>query len=187
MVTLSQLLLPILLGGVAVFFASFLMRMVLPHHWSDFDKIPDEDAALEALRKAGVRGGMYNFPYAGSPQALKSPEWQEKWKAGPAGHLYVFPTGELNMGKSLIQSFLFNVVGSFFAAYLATMVLPVGADRYLVFRFISVVGFLVYGAALVWGPIWKATRWSVLGKELFDAFVYGMATGGVFAALWPAS
>jgi hypothetical protein len=185
LVTLAQLWLPILLGGVAVFFASFVLRMVVPHHWNDFEPVPDEDAAMEALRKAGVRQGQYMFPHATSPKCMSDPTWLAKWQQGPTGHMYIFPSGDLNMGKSLLQSFLFNVFGSFMAAYLATLALPVGASGSTVLRFIATIGFLTYGGALVWGPIWKGSTWIMLGKELFDAAIYGLATGAVFALLWP--
>jgi len=42
MVTLDLLWLPVVLSGVAVFFLSFLMWMVVGHHKSDFGKTPDE-------------------------------------------------------------------------------------------------------------------------------------------------
>ena len=54
MVPLASLWLAILLASVAVFFLSFLLRMVSTHHLSDFDKLPDEDAVRDALRSAGV-------------------------------------------------------------------------------------------------------------------------------------
>ena len=54
-VALGSLWLPILLGGVAVFFTSFVMRMVLKYHWSDYDRLPDEDRLMEAMREAGVK------------------------------------------------------------------------------------------------------------------------------------
>lgn len=185
MVTLAQLWLPILLSGVAVFFASFVLRCVFKHHANDFAGIPDEEAAMDALRKAGVGPGQYMFPHCTGMEALKDPAWQERWKRGPAGHMYVFAAGEMNMGKSLMQSFAFNVVGSFLAAYLATMAIPVGASSELVMRFISTAAMLIYGAALTWGPIWKAENWSMYAKEIFDALVYGLVTGVVFMLLWP--
>ncbi|MBK9385613.1 MAG: hypothetical protein IPN34_12450 [Planctomycetes bacterium] len=185
MVTLAQLWLPILLGGVAVFFASFVLRCIVQHHKTDFQAIPDEAAAMEALRKAGVSSGQYQFPHCKDSKSMNDPAWQARWKQGPSGSLVVWPAGEMKMGRSMMQSTLFNIFGSFMAAYLATMVLAPGADRWLVLRFISTIGFLVYGGALVWGPIWKGDSWVVLAKELFDALVYGLVTGAVFVLLWP--
>ena len=50
MVELSQLWLPILLTTFAVFFLSFLMWMVSPHHRKDWSALPDEDGFMGTLR-----------------------------------------------------------------------------------------------------------------------------------------
>src|SRR6476646_8851864 len=64
MIPLTALWLPILLSAVIVFFASFIMHMVLAYHKSDYRKLPDEDRVTDALRTAGVtRGPAYFFPY----------------------------------------------------------------------------------------------------------------------------
>ena len=54
MVALSALWLPIILSAVIVFFASFLMHMLLKYHNGDYHQIPNEDRVLAALRAAGV-------------------------------------------------------------------------------------------------------------------------------------
>ena len=43
MVPLTALWLPILISAVIVFIASSIMHMVLPHHKSDYRKVPDEE------------------------------------------------------------------------------------------------------------------------------------------------
>ena len=64
MIPLTALWLPILLSTVIVFFASFIMHMVLAYHKSDYRKLPDEDRVPFALRRARVtRGPAYFFPY----------------------------------------------------------------------------------------------------------------------------
>ena len=47
MVTLVDLWLPILGSAVAVFFISFTMWMVLPHHKGDWKPLPDEDGTMD--------------------------------------------------------------------------------------------------------------------------------------------
>lgn len=186
MVTLGSLWLPILLGGVAVFFASFVMRMVLKHHWSDFQKLPDEDGLMQAMR-AVPAGSQFTFPHCKDPQMMKDPEYQAKWAEGPAGFLFLFPPGQYSFGKSLYQSFLFNVFVAFVAAYLASMALTPEASDMTVLRFTATVGFMGFGAAVIWGPIWMASSWKVCLEELIDALVYGLAMGLVFMLLWPAA
>ena len=51
MVALSSLWLPILLASIAVFFLSFVLRMVSTHHLSDFDRLPDQDAVRSRQQK----------------------------------------------------------------------------------------------------------------------------------------
>jgi hypothetical protein len=57
MIPLTALWLPILLSAVIVFFASFIMHMLLAYHKSDYRKLPDEDRVTDALRNAGVTRG----------------------------------------------------------------------------------------------------------------------------------
>ena len=57
MIPLITLWLPILLSAVIVFFASFIMHMVLTYHRSDYCKLPDEERITDALRNAGVTRG----------------------------------------------------------------------------------------------------------------------------------
>ena len=58
MVPLSLLWLPIVLSAVIVFVASAIMHMVLPYHHSDYQKLPNEDSVLSALRGAGLKRGL---------------------------------------------------------------------------------------------------------------------------------
>ena len=51
MVTISALWLPILLAGVAVFIASSIVHMLLPHHKTVWGTVPDEDGVMDALRR----------------------------------------------------------------------------------------------------------------------------------------
>src|SRR5258707_10520525 len=100
MVPLAGLWLPILLAAIIVFFASFVMHMLLPYHRSDYQKLPDEDKLLAALRAAGLKRGLYVFPFC-THKEMKSPAMQEKYKQGPVGLLTVFPSGPPVMPKFL--------------------------------------------------------------------------------------
>ena|SRR5437660_1833144 len=61
MIPLIALWLPILLSAVIVFFASFIIHMVLAYHKTDYRKLPDEDRVTDALRSAGVTRGARLF------------------------------------------------------------------------------------------------------------------------------
>ncbi len=185
MVELSELWLPILLSGVAVFFVSFLMWTVLPHHRQDWPRLPDEDRVMDALREPSTPAGQYSFPHCSGPEQWKDPAYLERFSKGPKGFLIVKPDGPESMGPKLATSFLFNVLAAFLVAYLASMALPVTTSSALVFRFVATASFVANSVALAWGPIWFARSWSSTGKEMFDGLVYGLVTGAVFVATWP--
>lgn len=60
MTFLTLLWMPILVSAIVVFFASYFTHMVFPHHRSEFGKLPNEDAAMDAVR--GSSAGGYMFP-----------------------------------------------------------------------------------------------------------------------------
>lgn len=185
MVTLSALWLPIVLSAVIVFVASSLLHMVLQLHKGDYQKLPDEDKLMEAMRNAGVGPGNYHFPHCTSHADMKNPEMMEKVKKGPVGLLNVIPSGQPNMGKYLAQWFVFCLFISVFAAYLAGRTLPAGTHYLAVFRVVGTVAFLGYSGSQISDCIWKGQSWSATAKHLFDGLIYGMLTAGTFGWLWP--
>ena len=72
MVSLTALWLPIVLSAIIVFVASSIIHMVLPYHRSDYQRLPDEDRVLAAIRTASVKPGMYHFPFC-THKEMKSP------------------------------------------------------------------------------------------------------------------
>ena len=187
MIALSTLWFPILLSTVIVFVASSIMHMVLPYHKSDYRKLPDEDRVTDAMRSAGVtRGPAYFFPYFLFKE-MKSAPVVEKLKRGPVGLLTVLPSGPPAMGKNLVQWFLYCIVISVFAAYLASRTLTPGIGFLGVFRVIGTVAFLGYGAAHAQESIWSGRSWVVTMKHIFDSVIYAVLTAGIFGWLWPTS
>lgn len=185
MVGITALWLPILLAAVIVFVASSIIHMVLTYHRSDVRAVPAEAEVMDALRRFNLPPGDYVIPHAGSSQAMKSPEFQEKLSKGPVAFMTVMPTGTMGMGASLAQWFVFCVVVGIFAAYVAGRALGPGADYLAVFRFAGVTAFAGYGLALVTNSIWWRRSWSATAKSLFDGLVYAGLTGGTFGWLWP--
>ena len=187
MIPLTALWLPILVSAVIVFFASFIIHMVLAYHKSDYRKLPDEDRVTDALRSAGVtRGPAYFFPYF-SFKEMKSAPVIEKLKRGPVGLLTVLPSGPPAMGKNLVQWFLYCVVISIFAAYLCSRTLARGSAFVQVFGIVGIAALLGYGAAHAQESIWNGRSWVVTLKHLFDSVIYAMLTAATFGWLWPKS
>lgn len=187
MVALADLWLPILLSAVFVFVASSILHMVIPIHKGDYQRVPGEDAVLNALRAQGVRPGSYRFPYCDSMKDMGSPEMLEKWKRGPVGLLTILPSGARRMGKSLLIWFIYCLVVGVFVAYVAMLGMERGAGYREVFRFTGTVAILGYAMGAIPESIWKGQSWSTSAKFVFDGVVYGLVTAGTFGWLWPAA
>ena len=184
MVPLSALWLPIVLSAVIVFIASSIMHMVLPYHHSDYQKLPDEDKVLAAVRAAGVKRGLYVFPFC-THKEMKSPALVEKYNQGPVGMMTVFPIGPPVMPKFLGLWFAYCLIIGFFVAYLTAHTVASGAYYLAVFRDVGTAAFLAYGLGNMSNSIWKGQTWSMTVKEVIDGLVYALLTAGTFGWLWP--
>jgi hypothetical protein len=185
MVPISSLWLPILVSAVLVFVASSVIHMAVGYHRSDYRRLANEDAVLEALRGAELTPGTYPFPHMKSPKEMGTPEMQDKLRRGPVGILNIMPSGLPSMPKLLVQWFAYCVVVSVFAGYLAGRALGADAAYLSVFRFAGASAFLAYASTHATDPIWKGGRWDTTLKHTFDGLVYALLTGGVFGWLWP--
>jgi len=184
MVSLTALWLSIVLSAVIVFVASSIMHMLLPYHKSDYRQLPDEDKLLAVLRAAGLKPGLYHFPYC-SHKDMKSPAVMEKFKQGPVGMLTLFPSGPPAMPKFLGMWFAYCLVIGFFVAYLTGRTVAPGANYLAVFRVAGTAAFLAYGLGNLSNGIWKGQPWGVTLKEVIDGLVYALLTAGTFACFWP--
>ena len=127
---------PILLSAVAVFIASSLIHMVLGYHKHDYAAIPSEDAVMEALRKFNIPRGDYIVPHPRNTEYMKSAEYDEKLKTGPAFSMTLM-SGKFEMGKLFGQWFAYTIVMSAFAAFLAVHVVAPGASFRRVFHVVA--------------------------------------------------
>jgi hypothetical protein len=185
MVSLMSLWIPILLSAVIVFVASSIMHMLLSYHKSDMGKIAKEDEAIAALRPLNIPPGDYFMPHADSMKAMKDPVFLDKMKAGPVVYFTVLPSAVPSMGPSLVLWFLYSVLVSVIAAYVASHALRRGANYLEVFRFVGCVSFTGYALALLQNSIWYKRNWGTTLKYIFDGLVYGLLTAGTFGWLWP--
>lgn len=178
---LSALWMPILVSAALVFVASFLTHMVLPHHKSEFGKLPDEDAALSTL--AGVPAGGYMFPCASSPKDMNTPEFKAKCEKGPNGILVVWP-GVVNMGQNLLMTFLFYILVGVFVAYISWHAFVGDSTVYLDrFRIAGATAFAAHGLGWMSFVIWF--RANKFWPNFVDSVLYALLTAGTFAWLWP--
>jgi hypothetical protein len=184
MVPLASLWLPILLSAVIVFITSSLLHMVLRYHRSDFAKLPNEDAIMDALRP--VPSGDYMAPYSSGPEQMKDPAFQEKVKRGPMIIVTIMRSAMPQaFKKSLALWFVYALVVGVFAAYIAGRALRPGTEYLEVFRFAGTTAFVAYALALAQQSIWYGKKWSTTVKSMFDGLMYALLTAGVFGWLWP--
>src|SRR5262245_59612526 len=185
MVPLMYLWLPILLSAVIVFFASFLLHMLLPLHRGDYHKLPSEDGVMEALRQFRIPPGDYMLPHGGGPAAMKDPKFLEKRNRGPVAVMTLMPGGPIRMGSNLAKYFVFCVVVGVFAAYITGRALGPGIEYLRVFQFAGCVAFIAHAVGLWPLSIWYQRNWGTTIRYTIDGLLYGLLTGGVFGWLWP--
>lgn len=185
MVAIHELWLPILLSSVFVFVASSIIHMMTPWHKSDYPKLANEDKVMDALRPLSIPPGDYMMPCPSSMKEMRSPEFVEKRKKGPALMMTVWPAGEAGMARNLIGWFVYSIVMGVFAAYVAGRALPVGSTYLQVFRFAGVSAFLGYTPALWQMAIWYRRSMLTTFKLTVDGLIYALLTAGTFGWLWP--
>lgn len=181
---LLDLWLPIVLASVAVFFASFVLNTILPHHKSDWNQLPNEKAFLQTVRDANLKPGRYMFPWCADFKELKDPEKRKIYEAGPHGILNLWP-GMPNMGRNLVLTFLFFVVVSIFIAYITGEARAYGAGFGPVFQIAATTGVMSYCFAFIPNDIWFAKPPRAIAMDVIDGIIYALITGAIFAALWP--
>jgi len=183
----GSLWLPVILSAVAVWFISAIVHMALPYHKADYKKLPDEDAARQALRTAGQNPGLYMMPFSSGPSAMKDPAMRKKFEDGPNGLLILRRNGVPGMGAYLIQWLMLCLLVSFVTAYIARLTLHPGTDGLTVLRITATVAFAGYGFGYFQDSIWMGVPWSNCLRGVFDAVLYSLATGFIFKLLWPAA
>ena len=185
MVPLLDLWPPILLSTVAVFILSSLVWTALPHHKSDFKKLPDEDGTINALREQPPEPGAYMLPRAWTHAEVRDPEIAQKLTQGPVGFITIVPSGMPTMGKKFVQMFVFYLVLSVLVAYVTGTAFATNAAGMDVFRVSATVAWMGHGTGVITAAVYFGTPWNNTWKHVIDAVLYGLATGAIFAALWP--
>src|SRR2546425_904094 len=155
MTALSALWLPILVSAVAVFVVSSIIHMTPLWHKTDYPRFTNEDRVLDALRPMGIPPGDYMMPRPASSAEMRSPEFKEKMKRGPAVMMTVFPPWTGSMASNLSQWFVYCIIVSVFAAYIAGSAGPPGAPPFAaIFPYVGVTAFAGYTLALWQMSIW---------------------------------
>jgi hypothetical protein len=170
---------------VLVFLASSIIHMATKWHAGDFRPVPNDDAFRDLVRPLAIPPGDYMTPRAQSMEEMKSPEFEEKVKAGPVMLFTIMPPGSTFMGKTLALWFVHLIVVSIFSAYIASRALPTGANYLDVFRFAGATAFIAYAVALWPMWIWYKRDLGTTIRSTIDGLIYSLLTAGMFGWLWP--
>lgn len=185
MTGLGALLLPIVVSAVFVFIVSSIIHMGPFWHRNDYPPVPNQEAARAAIGALNIPPGDYMMPRTFDMKEMKTPEFQAKLTQGPQLIMTVLPNGPWTMGRSLGLWFIYCLLISLLAGYVAGAALPPGSEYIPVFRFAGVTAFIGYAAALWQMSIWYRRQWSMTAKSTIDGLIYGLVTAGVFGWLWP--
>jgi hypothetical protein len=104
---------------------------------------------------------------------------------GPVMMMTVMRNGEISIGRSLGLWFVYLIVVSFFAAYIASRALAPGANYLEVFRFAGATAFIAYSVALWQMWIWYHRNLGTTIRGTIDGLIYALLTAGTFGWLWP--
>jgi hypothetical protein len=185
MVTLAQLWMPILISTVLVFVASALFNMVLKFwHTPDYSGFANEDEVRAAIGKCGTGPAMFLVPYC-KPEDMKKPEMQKKYAEGPVAFVMLRASGPMSMGGSLGTWFVFCLLVSIFAGYLAGATLAPGTAGAQVFRVVAVAALLGHAFGAIPNGIWWAHPWKSVVKYFIDGTIYALIVAAIFACCWP--
>ena len=181
-----HLWLPILVSAFAVFVASSIAWMVLPHHKKDIKRLPDEAALTDRLQQLALPPGTYMWPNCSSGDEMKSEEFKARYEAGPWGTLNVLGARP-NFGRNLSLTFVFYLVVGIFVAYITAEARPAGAGFMPVFQVAGATAMVAYCAGAIPGAIFLGKPGRFILTDFLDGVAYGVLTGLIFALLWPAA
>jgi hypothetical protein len=179
--SIADLWLPILVSAIIVFVVSARVWMVLPWHRSDFRKLPEEEPLRGIMQ--GLGAGCYTVPFCTDPAELKDETVQQKYIEGPLAFITIGQNGLPRMGPKLAASFGYYVAVGIACAYMVSRTLSAGTPYLEVFRIAGTTAFLAYGIAYVQDSIWFSRPWSLTAKNVLDALIYALLTGGAFGWL----
>jgi hypothetical protein len=110
-----------------------------------------------------------------------------KWAEGPAGVMYIFPKGKMNMGKMMGQQVAYFLLVNFLVALVASRcIVSLEARQYMhVFRLVFTLTFMSHWLGTIPESIWFGRAWKSVAMGLVDAAVYAALAAGSFGWLWP--
>ena len=185
MTDMLSLWMPTVLSAVIVFIVSSLIHTVSGFHKNDYKMPPNQDALGDAMRPFNLAPGDYLIPRPSDMKEMGTPEFKAKAARGPRVVFTVLPNGMGSMGAMLSQWFVYSLVISIMAGYVASRALAPAAPYLHVFRFVGAAAFLGYAGALWQATIWYGKGVALTMRATIDGLLYALLTAGCFGWLWP--
>jgi hypothetical protein len=180
-----DLWLPILAAAVVVFILSSIIHRILPWHKSDYPKLPNQEAVMDALRPLNIPPGEYMVPRPDTMADMKTPEFKAAMDRGPVFILNMFPNGMRGMGRPLGLWFIYLLIVDLIAGYVAQTAVVTTSDLHVVFHVAGLTSFLGFAGALWQMTIWYRRPAYTTFKSTVDGLIYAAVTAGIFVWLWP--
>ena len=169
MVSVLSLLIPIALSAVFVFIASSIIHMATPWHKDDLMKLPDEDGGDERAAAVQAAAGQLRLPASGldGGHEVAGVPWQRSRPVRSA-FMTIRDGWNFSMGGTLFQWFLYSLVVSVFAGYIAGVAFGPGTEYLRIMQVAGCVAFVGYAMAQMHESIWWGRRWSWTIRNMLD-------------------
>ena len=148
------------------------------------EKVANLGALGDQVRVKPGYGRNYLIPQGKATPA--TPENIEKFNAGPWGTLSVW-SGKPNMGRNMALTVLYFFLVSLLVAYLTSQARAPGSDFLAVFQIASTGAILAHVLGGAPNGIWFGKRLRFFLTDAIDGLIYALATGAIFALMWPAA
>ncbi len=169
-----DLWLPILVAGIAVHIACTIAWTVLPHHKTEWIRLP-LGPLDDAMPAAGAEiGKQYVLTETGTD--INSPD------AKCLGTL-ILRERSPSMGENIAMTICYFLFMSTIIGYLCSVTMTVETPKLDIFRFTATSALMAYSFGGLSHVIWFRRR---ILLDMIDGLVYSLITGVVFATLWPA-
>jgi hypothetical protein len=180
---MKKVLLPGILGGIAMFIWSFFSHVVLPIGEMGLKTVPQsEDAVISAMKSSLPGPGLYFMPgmeMGRKPTDEENKAWETKYVAGPTALVVYHPTGEKAMSPGqLSRQLLFDIISGLIAAFVVSM-----TAASLSMRAILVMLMGVFAWMNVSLPHWNWYRFpaAFIAGEALDTIIGWLIAGFVIA------
>jgi hypothetical protein len=167
-----------LTGAAVLFVWGAICWIVLPHHFGDWKRLPNEAELEAALVKSAPTPELYHLPHWGPyAQGMKDKDYRERFKRGPNAHVVVM-RDVMESGATFGKGFLMNAVVAFACAVLLhSGWLGVTGFAPTVGLF-ALLGLFAHGVNPAQHAIWMGYPWRPVLTGLFDGVV-GFALLGI--------